>query len=625
MFSTCSHTDMANTKGGGVEVSIGSTATFSCAGAECSPNKLQGRAVTCTARYVPDPMRQTISREISRAFPHVAPAQPREACEVRVSCRSLMIAGRLPDSSRSVVASWAMAHRDVLTVEVTDESGAVQARASSDEVHKAKEGAQWRCAWEGGDSTLFNLFTDSALLVKVSHSTKDRFDRSTPAQLVGEVRLLVAHDLMPAVCLTPEPTFPLIHENSPAGNVQLSVQVSTKARRPSESAESSALSEFVQASRWQQRRWFVGHKEAVHAVAAFPQADRVLTVSADKMGAVWNPSSGEEHFRLEGHKMAVRCCDIFPSGDKVITGSEDKTAIIWDVLWAGRKLHVLEGHSGAVLGCAVFPENDRKVVDFSYSYAEQLKKSIVLEIEDRRQNCSMSEVEWYAGLTVKDQEGKDLDWLSLVPDMHKEDLEEYQQRFPLSVKFARVDRVLTVSVDKIGIIWNAATGKEMFRLVGHTDEVNACAIFKAGDRILTVSDDTRGIIWDANTGAQLLELAGHSKWLTGCAIFSSDARVVTVSTDRTGIIWDANTGEQLIQLVGHAGGVYGASVFRGDQVLTVSSDKKCFLWQAGSWVCVREFSGHRDWVRGCTILPSGDTFITVSDDGRAIVWQRSDA
>ena len=65
-------------------------------------------------------------------------------------------------------------------------------------------------------------------------------------------------------------------------------------------------------------------------------------------------------------------------------------------------------------------------------------------------------------------------------------------------------------IDKTARIWDAATGRQLLLLSGHTDQVLSAAFSPDGRQIVTASVDKTARIWDAATGRQLLLLSGHT-------------------------------------------------------------------------------------------------------------------
>jgi hypothetical protein len=101
-------------------------------------------------------------------------------------------------------------------------------------------------------------------------------------------------------------------------------------------------------------------------------------------------------------------------------------------------------------------------------------------------------------------------------------------------------------------VWDAATGKNLLTLKGHTESVSSVAISPDGRRIVSGSNDRTLKIWDADTGQDLLSLKGHT-WVVSSVAFSPDGqRIATASLDNTISVWDAGGGADLLWLKGHS-------------------------------------------------------------------------
>ena len=69
--------------------------------------------------------------------------------------------------------------------------------------------------------------------------------------------------------------------------------------------------------------------------------------------------------------------------------------------------------------------------------------------------------------------------------------------------------VLTGSDDNTARLWDAATGKAVATLEGHTDAVTVLAFSPDGARVVTGSDDNTARLWDAATGKMVAALEGQ--------------------------------------------------------------------------------------------------------------------
>jgi WD40 repeat protein len=91
-------------------------------------------------------------------------------------------------------------------------------------------------------------------------------------------------------------------------------------------------------------------------------------------------------------------------------------------------------------------------------------------------------------------------------------------------------------MDKTARIWDAATGKTITELKGHTVGVTSAVFSPDGSKVLTAGIDNTVRLWDAESGTEVLVLAGE-----GFAAFSPDGtRIIARGSDRnTVVIYDS--------------------------------------------------------------------------------------
>ena len=176
-------------------------------------------------------------------------------------------------------------------------------------------------------------------------------------------------------------------------------------------------------------------------------------------------------------------------------------------------------------------------------------------------------------------------------------------------------RILTVSQDLTGRLWDASTGAELrkWELYGSN-----ATFSRDGARIL--SDEIEAPIRDAATGASLVTLGRAER--TGFAIFSADGRrVLTQSSDQTASIWDASTGGLLHELKGHTYTIATAAFSPdGKRVLTTSWDHTARLWDTETGEQLHILTGHEGYVTAGAFSPSGLLAVTGSHDSTARIW-----
>jgi WD40 repeat protein len=93
-------------------------------------------------------------------------------------------------------------------------------------------------------------------------------------------------------------------------------------------------------------------------------------------------------------------------------------------------------------------------------------------------------------------------------------------------------RIVTASADKTARLWNAANGRPLATLQGHTDSVRSAVFSPDGQRIVTASDDRTARVWNAASG-QLLASQGHTEGVMSAEFSPDGQRIVTASNYQT--------------------------------------------------------------------------------------------
>jgi len=181
--------------------------------------------------------------------------------------------------------------------------------------------------------------------------------------------------------------------------------------------------------------------------------------------------------------------------------------------------------------------------------------------------------------------------------------------------------VLTGSKDNTAWLWDAATGRGLRQLEGHSGAVGSAAFSPDGRWVLTGSEDNTARLWEAITGKELRQFEGHSSSVTSVAFSADGCWALTGSGDSSARLWDAETGKELRRFEGHADRVSSVA-FSADRrwVLTGSNDKTARLWNAETGEELRRFEGHAERVSSVAFSPHGRWVLTGSDDKTARLW-----
>ncbi|MBL0183033.1 MAG: caspase family protein [Chitinophagaceae bacterium] len=123
-------------------------------------------------------------------------------------------------------------------------------------------------------------------------------------------------------------------------------------------------------------------------------------------------------------------------------------------------------------------------------------------------------------------------------------------------------KIILPQKDSTVSIRMAANGKIIMRLRGFNDRVNIARFSGDGRKIITASGN-QVKIWESATGRLINELKGHTAQVNDAQFSPDGKKIVTASADHTAKIWDAVSGKYLVELTGRTNKIQN-SVYSAD-------------------------------------------------------------
>jgi WD40 repeat protein/transcriptional regulator with XRE-family HTH domain len=366
--------------------------------------------------------------------------------------------------------------------------------------------------------------------------------------------------------------------------------------------------------------WSAGGDDILYA--GFSPVDGTpRVVTGDKRDGtvkVWDPVSNQVLLTLPGRLDNLNNVALSPDGKYIVVPGDDNTIKIWEVT-TGQEWRSLSGHTAGIIGAAYSP--DGKLLA-----ATSVTEQIVWEVEtgkprlhvpapasDSKFLAFSPDSQYFAavvgdGLTIKVWE------IVTGQEVHSHEFSFNVVSFAFNPDGKRVaagGRGASITV------WDTTTGRDVLTLpsAAATGEVRAIAFSPDGSRLVTAT-----IVWDAATGKELFRLLGHMGNITGLAFNADGTRLITGSVDGIVSLWDLSPSHEWLTIQPTGLG-YGAAISPDGKLLaTTSADKTAVLWDLASGRAVRTLSGHTDVVNGAAFSPDGKVLATIGADRNVILW-----
>jgi WD40 repeat protein len=323
-----------------------------------------------------------------------------------------------------------------------------------------------------------------------------------------------------------------------------------------------------------------GHAGAVWAVAGLAGEPRVLTGSADGTARIWDASGGSAPVFEPAPRARVLSAAFAPNGRSLALGLDDARVAICDTATLEQRAE-LGPAIGRVNGIAFTPDSGRLVaacddgVVFMWDVATGARLLSAQPHGRRVYAVGVSPDGRRLATASEDRTAK-----ILAADSGEVAATLHHPRRVFCATFS-VDGavVATACEDRVARIWDAATGRELRRLDGHSGPVNWLAFSGDGSRLATASSDGSVRLWRVADGAEEAVLHGPARQVWRVAFAPDSSRVAAVSADGTAQLWDTATGRAALMLRGHDEQVWAVAFAPdGRSLVTGSWDGSARVW-----------------------------------------------
>jgi WD40 repeat protein len=215
-----------------------------------------------------------------------------------------------------------------------------------------------------------------------------------------------------------------------------------------------------------------------------------------------------------------------------------------------------------------------------------------------------------------------------VPDLAFSDQPEMivgDHKGPISALMFAPDGQTVLSAGGLLLrIWDAHTGKEVRRLVGHRNGGGSAAFSPDGKQIASCTQDGTARLWDAATGKELFQMSLPGAMPT-CVAFAPDGRSFVAGASgvrgaSTATIWNTVTGAEIVVFKEGMTALFAVAFTHDSKQLLVAAGSTIHVWDVAQGNVVRTLTGHGSFVEALSLSPDGKRVLTASADRTVRLW-----
>jgi WD40 repeat protein len=169
--------------------------------------------------------------------------------------------------------------------------------------------------------------------------------------------------------------------------------------------------------------------------------------------------------------------------------------------------------------------------------------------------------------------------------------------------------------------WDYSTGsiQRVTNNLGSQIVVSSIAFSPDDSQFATGLNNGTIILWDSATGTEIRRLTGHTDDVMALAFSTDGLFMASGANDRSLRYWDLATGQSR-RFDGHSGAVTSLAL-DGDYLLSGSDDNSLRYWEIASGETLRVFIGHTGSVTDLAFDAATGTAVSASADGTVREWR----